>query len=69
MSELFKWASVERTFIQQDIGWIQAGAKLLSPSGDDVTNERLESLKLRLEHANMVIKAETPDKSASVTGG
>lgn len=56
MSENFeKWAITERTFIQEDIYWLRAGGKVLSPSGEDVTADRLKSLAARLEYANKVI--------------
>jgi uncharacterized protein YnzC (UPF0291/DUF896 family) len=57
MSELIEWAAIERTFIQEDIRWLRAGAKVISPSGDDITAKRLKDLELRLENANTVINA------------
>lgn len=68
MSELLKWASVERTFLIEDINWIEAGAKLISPSGDDVTASKLESLKIRLEHANLVIDRELKEVTDVASG-
>lgn len=53
--ELKKWAVTERAFLQDEIKWIKVGAKLTSPSGDDVTARKLEALERRLEHANKVI--------------
>jgi len=57
MSELVKWAAIERAFIQEDIKWLKAGGKLISPSGDDITAKGLEDLEARLEHADKVIEA------------
>lgn len=54
-SELENWAVVERTFIEEEIKFLKAGARLVSPSGDDITEKKLEQLGLRLEHANKVI--------------
>ena len=59
MSDLLEWASIERTFIEEDIKWLRAGAKLISPSGDDITAKRLSDLGARLEHANKVIAANS----------
>lgn len=53
-SELERWARAEREFIREDIKWFNTGAKLLSPSGDNITTTKLEQLELRLEH---VLKA------------
>lgn len=57
MSDPIEWAVVERTYLQEDIKWLKAGAKVMSPSGDDITAKRLEELSARLEHANKVIDA------------
>lgn len=56
-SELEKWARVERQFIKDDIKWLNAGAKLTSPSGDDITGKKLLELKDRLEHVQKVLEA------------
>lgn len=54
-SRLEKWARTERQFLREDIGWLKAGGKALSPSGDDITPIKLEQLKLRLEHVQQVL--------------
>lgn len=54
--ELEKWAVIERQFIKEDIGWFKAGAKLMSPSGDDITAKKVTDLKARLEHVNKVLE-------------
>lgn len=54
-SELENWARVERQFVRDDLKWLKAGSKLLSPSGDDITAERVEQLEACLEHANLVL--------------
>ena len=55
--DLTKWAITEREFLREDIKWLEAGARLLSPGGDDITQTRLISLRARLEHANRVLKS------------
>lgn len=56
MSNDFRaWAAAERTFIQEEIQWLKAGGRVLSPSGDDITATRLKALEARLERANAVI--------------
>lgn len=52
---LRKWAHIERQFLQDDLEWLRAGGKLLSPSGDDITNDQMSRLKARLEHVNSLI--------------
>ena len=54
-SEIEIWARTERTFLQEDIKWLKAGAKVISPSGDDITASRQEALEARLEHVNSVL--------------
>ncbi len=49
-SELERWVAVERQFLKTEINWLRAGAKLISPSGDDISVAKLEELKARLEH-------------------
>jgi hypothetical protein len=50
--KLEKWARIERQFLEEDIEWLKAGAKLVSPSGDNVTAKKLQQLEARLEHVN-----------------
>jgi hypothetical protein len=57
MKDLIEWAVIERTFIQEDLKWLKAGSKVISPSGDNITAQRIEALSARLEHANKVISA------------
>jgi len=48
--DLIQWAVAERQFIKEDIKWLKAGAKLISPSGDDISTTKIEQLEARLEH-------------------
>lgn len=57
MNDLIEWAVIERTYLQEDIKWLKAGSKVISPSGDNITAQRLAALSARLEHANKVITA------------
>ncbi len=50
------WARSERQMLNEEIAWLKAGAKVISPSGDDVTPMRLTKLDARLEGANSVLK-------------
>tara|TARA_R110002051_G_scaffold104042_1_gene176510 strand:+ start:2462 stop:2641 length:180 start_codon:yes stop_codon:yes gene_type:complete len=54
-TELEKWAAIERQFLKDDIEWLKAGGVLKSPSGDNITDQKLEQLKARLEHVNKVL--------------
>lgn len=57
-SELQRWALVERQFLNDDVKWLKAGAKLISPSGDDISALKLEQLQARLEHLQQAIDGE-----------
>jgi hypothetical protein len=58
-SELEVWARIERKFIEDEIRWLNAGAKWKSPSGDDISAEKLQELKLRLEHVQKALDGKT----------
>jgi hypothetical protein len=49
------FAATERTYIQTELKWFKGGAKLISPSGDDITTQKVEELEARLEHADSVM--------------
>ena len=53
--ELELWARTERQFIKDDIKWLNAGARLISPSGDDITAMKLTELTRRLEHVEKAL--------------
>lgn len=53
--ELEQWAIAEKAFIQDEIKWLKAGTKVISPSGENITNKKLEELAKRLEHARKVL--------------
>jgi len=57
-SELERWAITERQFLKDEIGWLKAGAKLISPSGDNVNAMKLEQLVARLEHLQKALDSE-----------
>jgi hypothetical protein len=52
---LERWARTERQFIKDDIMWLKTGAKLISPSGDDISARKLVELEARLEHAHLAL--------------
>lgn len=54
-SELERWAVGERQFLKDDIKWLKAGSRLLSPSGDDISAKRLQQLEARLEHLEIAL--------------
>ncbi len=54
--ELTRWAITEREFLRDEIKWFKAGAKLMSPSGDDITAKKLTELEARLEHVLSALK-------------
>ena len=54
-TELKKWAHIERQFLKDDLAWLKAGAKLVSPSGHDITKEQIERLEARLEHVDIAL--------------
>lgn len=56
-SDLEKWARIERQHITDELKWFGAGAVLTSPSGENITRQKVEELEARLEHANSVLQA------------
>ena len=54
-TDLERWAVTEKQFLVDDIKWLKAGAKLTSPSGDDISAKKLVELEARLEHAKKVL--------------
>ncbi|MGA0601694.1 hypothetical protein ACO2Q3_13395 [Caulobacter sp. KR2-114] len=54
--ELTRWAIAERDFIRAEIKWFKAGAKLFSPSRDDITSTKLTELETRLEQVQLALK-------------
>jgi len=57
-SELQRWAVTERQYLRDDIKWLKAGAKLVSPSGDDISAMKVEQLEARLEHLQKALGSE-----------
>lgn len=55
-NELSQWARIERQFLKEDIQWLKVGAKLISPSGEDITAKKLLQLELRLEHLDVLLQ-------------
>ena len=56
-SELELWARTERQFIKDEINWLKAGAKLISPSGDNINAMKLAELEARLEQVDSLLDA------------
>lgn len=54
-TELELCARAERQYVRDEIRWFRAGAKLISPSGDDITAMKLTELGGRLEHLKKVL--------------
>ncbi|MDR6530263.1 hypothetical protein J2800_000999 [Caulobacter rhizosphaerae] len=54
-SELERWAVTERQFLQNEIRWFNAGAKLTSPAGEDITAAKVKELGARLEHVRLAL--------------
>jgi hypothetical protein len=57
-SALRLWVIGERSEIMNDLKWFGLGAKLTSPSGDDITAMKVKQLKLRLRELDQI-----PDES------
>lgn len=55
-SALHLWAAGERYEIAQDLKWFNAGAKVLSPSGDDITAMKVERLNERLRELDNALR-------------
>lgn len=64
-TDIERWARTERQFIREEMQWFKAGARLLSPSGDDISDNQVKRLEARLEHTNKVLA----DDDRSQEGG
>lgn len=58
MASLANLAVTERTYLREELQWLEAGGKLISPSGDDITKQKIQELKIRLEHYGLAIAEE-----------
>lgn len=57
-TELERWALIERQYLAEEMRWLKAGAKWLSPSGDDITAKKLTQVAARLEHVNLALEGK-----------
>ncbi len=63
-SRLEQWARAERQILREEIDYLKAGGKVISPSGDDITAMKLKQMDARLEGVNLALK-EIEDASRS----
>jgi hypothetical protein len=57
MSKMLEhWARTERQALNEEIGYLKAGGKAISPSGEDITTMMLQRLNARLEGVNLALK-------------
>ena len=54
-TELEKWARAERQFLREELDWLNAGGRVISPSGDEITEDMKSRKKLRIEHISRVL--------------
>ena len=54
-TELEKWARAERQFLREELAWLNAGGRVFSPSGDELTEEMKSRKKLRIEHVSLAL--------------
>jgi hypothetical protein len=54
-SDLEKWAIVEGQFLKEEIKWLEAGARLISPTGVDITAIKVKQLEARLDHVQRAL--------------
>ena len=64
MVDVASWASTERQFLKEEVERLEAGERITDANGRDVTQQRLETLRARHEHADMVVR-ELFDPQAS----
>lgn len=67
-TEIEIWVRTERTIIREDIRNLEAGGKVVSPSGEDITQMILEKLRARLAGA-MLCLGETSSPPDRGNGG
>ncbi len=49
------FARAERQFLRDELDWFKAGAKLISPNGDDISSIKRNELEARLEHVGRAL--------------
>ena len=54
-SALYLWAAGERAEMSNDLRWFNAGAKLFSPSGDDITTMKVSQLNSRIKELDRIL--------------
>ena len=54
-TEIEKWARIERQFIRDEKESLEAGGKVMSPSGDDITAKKISELDARIEHVQKAL--------------
>jgi hypothetical protein len=57
-SKLELWARTERQTLREEIDYLKAGGKVISPSGDDITATKLSQLDARLEGVNLALEEQ-----------
>jgi hypothetical protein len=50
------WARLERQGIREEIDYLKAGGRVISPSGDDITKMKLDQLHVRFEGVNRALQ-------------
>jgi hypothetical protein len=55
-SRLETWARTERQYLREEIDYLKAGGKAISPNGDNITAMKLQQLDARLEGVNLALK-------------
>lgn len=55
-SFLRQFAAVEKNYLINEIKWLQIGGKVVSPSGEDFTDQKLQELTARLNNANRALR-------------
>lgn len=53
---LEKWVRIEKVFLEEELRCHKAGAKVMSPSGDDMTTDIIKKLEARIEGASIVLR-------------
>ena len=55
-SKLYSWATNERAELAEDLRWFNAGSKLFSPSGDDITAMKVAQINQRISELDDALR-------------
>lgn len=50
--EIERWAVAEQQILKDELSWLKAGGRIVSPNGEDISAMKISQLERRLEGVN-----------------